>query len=196
MFPNSFGLTSLCLALAKYEYPCTIFFSWSNFPFFLEKQGLLRLVLRDIISVQHLFYSQPSAYNSHNKYDTENTCGFQIQFLLLQWKRSLSGLFSFQTSRTWGGELVCCASCEGSLPMVGTGVSSGPTAVFRCFSVRTLWRAVKTHITGWLPQAWDLHLPCKQIASVSLCLFILGGVTSAVGLEERLKTEREQWWMD
>jgi len=60
------------------------------------------------------------------------------------------------------------------------------------FSARTVWGAVKTHMVGWFPQASDLHLPCKQTATDSLRLLILGGVTSATGLEERLKTRRKQ----
>lgn len=87
-------------------------------------------------------------------------------------ERSLSVLFSFQTRSVWRGEVVCCASFEGSLPVVETGVSNGPTAVLRCSSARTLWRAVKTHITGWFPQTWELTCSASELLmSVSVFLF-------------------------
>lgn len=84
--------------LSSFLGPASLFFSGKAG---VAQTGAERPTLVSHFSLSYYFspaplYSQPtSAYNSHNKYDTENTCGFQIQFLTLQWKRSLSGLFSF-----------------------------------------------------------------------------------------------------
>lgn len=54
MFPNSFGLTSPCLVLAKYEIPMYYLLFLVPLSFLLGREGLLRLMLRDILASQCL----------------------------------------------------------------------------------------------------------------------------------------------
>lgn len=49
-----FGFTSPCLVLAKYEISMYSLLFLVPLPFFLEKQALLRLVVRDLLSLQPL----------------------------------------------------------------------------------------------------------------------------------------------
>lgn len=179
------------------KYPCTVFFSWSSFPFFSWKsRGCSDWCW------ETLFFS--STFYTHSLLLPITHTTNMIQKTLVAFK------FSFYPFNGKGHFLACFLS-RLEVHEVGRWF-----AVLPVKGVCLWWKMVfpVTHCSSQVflsqdsvescentynrlvPSGWDLHLPCKQIATVSLYLFILGGVTSAVGLEERLKTEREQWWMD
>lgn len=96
-FSNSFGLTSPCLLLAKYEISPASLLLLIPFPFLLGKKWVacvrLKFTLPGVFDTGCLLL--PLIWTTN---PLQKMCCFQTHFLSLQWKWLLCGLFALQAS--------------------------------------------------------------------------------------------------